>query len=40
MSLAMHTTERAEVRTNDGILAVRATEVVAIVLQTLVVGAF
>ena len=41
MSLAMHTTQqRAAARTNTGILAVRATEFVAIFLQVLVVGAF
>ncbi len=40
MSLAMGTTWRAAARTNGVILAVRATEFVAIFLQVLVVGAF
>jgi uncharacterized membrane protein len=40
MSLAMGTAWRAAARTNGVILAVRATEFVAIVLQVLVVGAF
>ena len=40
MSLAMGTTWRAAARTNGVILAVRATQFVAILLQVLVVGAF
>jgi uncharacterized membrane protein len=41
MSLAMHSTQqRAAARTNTGMLAVRATEFVAIFLQVLVAGAF
>jgi uncharacterized membrane protein len=40
MSLAMNSTRRTAARTNGRILAVRATEFVAIFLQVLVVGAF
>jgi uncharacterized membrane protein len=40
MGLAMHTTQRIAAHINRGILAVRATEFVAIFLQVLVVGAF
>ena len=40
MSLAMHTTQRAAARSGRWVLAVRATEFVAIFLQVLVVGAF
>jgi hypothetical protein len=40
MSLAMNSTRRTAARADGGILAVRATEFVAIFLQVLVVGAF
>jgi uncharacterized membrane protein len=40
MSLAMHTTQHAAARSGAGVVAVRATEFVAVFLQVLVVGAF